>query len=159
MKQLIQTIIIITALIIQPLAVAKPKSQVVYPNHEAEVQLAFQQWLTALEHDNPEVVVDLYRNDATLLATLEGEPLTTQEERVKYFSGLLAKPNFHAVADSISIRVLDKDTATTSGLYTFRFEQNGEITELPARFLFVYEKEGSDWMIVEHHSSQMPQSS
>ena len=48
------------------------------------------------------------------------------------------------------------DIAINSGYYTLTRRQDGRTTQSPARFSFVYQKRGDDWLIVSHHSSVMP---
>lgn len=122
-----------------------------------EVEQTFAKWRSALETGAPENVVKLYQPDAILLATLSPKPITTQEGRIEYFSKLTAKPKLSASVDEEHIKLLDEDNAVVSGLYTFRFEQDGKKVEIPARYSFVYEKVKNDWMIVEHHSSKLPE--
>lgn len=124
---------------------------------ESEVNAAFAIWREALSSGKAENVVKLYDKDAILLATLAAKPLTTQEERTEYFTKLTAKPKLTATVTEDHIRMLDEDDAVISGLYTFSFEEDGKKVEIPARFSFVYEKENGKWMIVEHHSSKVPQ--
>ncbi len=55
--------------------------------------------------------------------------------------------------DEANVRVFGQ-VAINSGIYTFTFK-DGAVVQ--ARFTFVYRWNGSRWMIVEHHSSQMPE--
>jgi uncharacterized protein (TIGR02246 family) len=71
--------------------------------------------------------------------------------------GLTQKPDLQVVFNNQNVRVLDENTATNSGLYTFSFTENGKTVEVPARYTFLYEKRGDRWMIVEHHSSIRPE--
>lgn len=49
------------------------------------------------------------------------------------------------------------DMAINSGIYTFAIVKNGKPEEVQARYTFVYRKIGDRWLIVEHHSSAMPE--
>jgi uncharacterized protein (TIGR02246 family) len=129
-----------------------------FANEKEEVTEAFATWRTALSGGKAEPVVQLYEKDAILLATLNDKPLKTQEARTDYFKTLTAKPKLKATVTEENVRILDEDTAVISGLYTFSFEQDGKKVKVPARFSFVYEKENDKWMIVEHHSSKVPES-
>jgi uncharacterized protein (TIGR02246 family) len=128
-----------------------------FAGEKEEVDAAFASWRTALSSGNAENVVKLYDKDAILLATLAAKPLTTQRERTKYFTTLTAKPKMAAKVTEKHIKLLDEDDAVVSGLYTFSFEEDGKTVQIPARYSFVYEKENGAWMIVEHHSSKVPQ--
>lgn len=148
MKKTLLTMTALTAMCIQSPAWAGEKE---------EVESAFASWRKALSSGHAENVVKLYDKDAILLATLAAKPITTQEGRMDYFTKLTAKPKLSATVDEEHIKVLDEDNAVVSGLYTFRFEQDGKTVEIPARYSFVYEKENGEWMIMEHHSSKVPQ--
>ena len=56
-----------------------------------------------------------------------------------------------------NIRVFG-DIAINSGVYKFILTKDGKESDVMARFTFVYRK-GLDgrWLIVEHHSSGMPE--
>lgn len=148
MKKTLLTLSILSVLAIQTPAWAGEKE---------EVDAAFASWRTALSSGKAENVVKLYDKDAILLATLAAKPLTTQEQRTKYFTGLTSKPKLTATVNEKHIRLLDEDNAVVSGIYTFSFEEAGKTVEIPARYSFVYEKNNGNWMIVEHHSSKVPQ--
>lgn len=124
---------------------------------EAEVDKAFAEWREALSNGKAENVVKLYDKDAILLATLAAKPITTQEGRTEYFTKLTSKSKLTATVDEEHIKLLDADNAVVSGLYTFSFEENGSKLEIPARYSFVYEKVKGKWVIVEHHSSKVPE--
>ena len=71
------------------------------------------------------------------------------------------KTTFHAgVINEYGIReeaVDDNDKASVisnSGIYTFTSGVDGSMTQ--ARFTYVYEKIDGEWLILSHHSSQMP---
>jgi len=49
------------------------------------------------------------------------------------------------------------NVAINSGIYTFALTQDGKINRVRARYSFVYQKTDNDWLIVEHHSSFMPE--
>ncbi len=126
-------------------------------DEKAEVEKAFADWRQALSSGKSENVVKLYDPSAILLATLAEKPITDQKERTDYFDKLTAKPKLMATVNEDHIRLLDENSAVVSGLYTFSFEENGNKVSIPARYTFVYEKENGRWMIVEHHSSKVPQ--
>ena len=102
-------------------------------DEQKEVDAAFASWRAALSSGKAENVVKLYDADAILLATLAAKPITTQKERTKYFTTLTAKPKMAAKVTEKHIKLLDEDDAVVSGLYTFSFEENGKMIEIPAR--------------------------
>lgn len=125
-------------------------------NEKKEVKDAFAAWRAALSGGDAQKVVDLYADDAVLLATLNNDPIVTQGARLKYFEGLVTKKDMKAVVDEEIVRVLDSNTAMVNGVYTFSFEEDGTVTKIPARYTYVFEKENDQWMIVVHHSSKLP---
>ena len=148
MKKIVLTLMMVTAMMAQNVA---------YAGEKEEVDAAFTQWRDALASGKAENVVKLYDNDAILLATLAAKPITNQKARTQYFTTLTAKPKVIATVDEKHIKLLDEDDAVISGLYTFSFEENGKTIKIPARYSFVYEKTNGAWMIVEHHSSKVPE--
>ncbi|MGB5595525.1 MAG: hypothetical protein WBM32_14475 [Crocosphaera sp.] len=56
------------------------------------------------------------------------------------------------------VRMYDENLAINSGYYTFTYSKNGRTKEVPARYSFVYQKDGNNqWEIIEHHSSALPE--
>ncbi len=49
------------------------------------------------------------------------------------------------------------DTAVNTDYYTFSYEKDSQVQTLPARYSFTLVKRDGDWLIVDHHSSAMPQ--
>jgi uncharacterized protein (TIGR02246 family) len=125
-------------------------------NEKKEVKEAFAAWRAALSGGDAQKIVDLYADDAVLLATLHNDPIVTQGARLKYFEGLVTKKDMKATVDEEMVRVLDSNTAMVNGVYTFSFEEDGKVTKIPARYTYVFEKENDKWMIVVHHSSKLP---
>jgi uncharacterized protein (TIGR02246 family) len=148
MKKTLLTLTLLTAVSFSTQAWAGEKE---------EVQDAFKGWTNALSSGKAENVVNLYDKNAMLLATLNPTPIKDQQGRTEYFKKLTAKPKLKADVTEENIRLLDENSAVVSGLYTFSFEQDGKKVEVPARYTFVFEKEKDKWMIVEHHSSKVPE--
>jgi hypothetical protein len=55
------------------------------------------------------------------------------------------------------ITVLDRTNAINTGLYTFTLTQNGVQQQVHARYTFVYQRTSGEWLIVNHHSSLVPE--
>lgn len=122
-----------------------------------EVKAAFQNWQKSLSGQDAQKVVALYDQDAILLATLNDDPITTQDQRTSYFEGLVKKPEMAVAVQQEDVRVLDENTAIVSGIYTFSFKDTEKTTQIPARYSFVYEKNAAgQWLIENHHSSMLP---
>ena len=133
-------------------------NEAVAPATAAERQIAglFDQWNAALATGKPAEVVKLYHPKATLLPTVSNQVRSTPAAIEDYFDHFLAlKP--HGTINYRDIRVLDKDTAVDSGVYTFDIVKDGKPAKVQARYSFVYEKVGKQWLIINHHSSAMPE--
>ena len=117
-----------------------------------EIVSLFGVWNSALETGDPGQVVALYAPDAILLPTMSNRVRHTHEEIKDYFVHFLEKSPVGTINES-NIRTFGQ-LAINSGIYTFSFRDG---TSVPARFTFVYRWDGEQWLIVEHHSSQMPE--
>jgi uncharacterized protein (TIGR02246 family) len=125
---------------------------------QEEIAALFDEWNAALATGNPEKVADLYAPDAVLLPTLSPQIRTTRAGIVDYFAHLLpSKPQAEITQEIIT--VLDQDDALNTGLYTFTLTQNGVQQQVPARYTFVYQRIDGVWLIVNHHSSVLPEGS
>jgi uncharacterized protein (TIGR02246 family) len=92
-----------------------------------------------------------------LLPTVSNIPRTDRAGIVDYFTEFLkSKPRGKITFSRISI--LDDTTAVDAGTYTFTLTKDGATTEVPARYTFVYEYRDGRWLIINHHSSKMPES-
>ena len=112
----------------------------------------FDDWNKALKTGEAKQVTSLYHENAILLPTVSNKVRHNHEEIEDYFVHFLAKgPN--GKIDEANVRIFDQ-LAISSGLYTFSFNDGSAVQ---ARFTFVYQKNGENWEIVEHHSSQMPE--
>jgi uncharacterized protein (TIGR02246 family) len=123
-----------------------------------QIAALFDEWNATLATGNPEKVADLYAPDAVLLPTLSPRIRTTRAEIVDYFTHFLpSKPQ--AVITREIITVLDRNDAINTGLYTFTLTQNGMRQQVHARYTFVYQRIKGAWLIVNHHSSLVPEGS
>ena len=116
------------------------------------IQACLDAWNQALQTGDPKQVTSLYENDAILLPTISNEVRHNHEEIEDYFTHFLAKGPRGKIDES-NIRVFG-EIAINSGVYTFSFKDD---TSISARFTFVYRWNQKRWMIIEHHSSKMPE--
>lgn len=131
---------------------AKPDSRTA-----AEIAQLFNNWNTSLQTGNPDEVVKNYADDGILLPTLSNKVRHNRAEIKDYFKHFLeSKPK--GEINEQNIRVFGDDIAINSGRYTFYLLKNGKPSAVKARYTFVYHKVGDKWLIVEHHSSLMPES-
>lgn len=112
----------------------------------------FDEWNDALQTGEPKQVSALYATNAILLPTVSNKVRHNHEEIEDYFVHFLAKKPSGKIDES-NVRTFG-DIAINSGVYTFTFEDGSSVQ---ARFTYVYRWNGQRWLIVEHHSSAMPQ--
>jgi uncharacterized protein (TIGR02246 family) len=124
-------------------------------DHRAEVAAATAKWVDAFNRKSTRDIVALYAADAVLFGTssplLRDRPQLVQE----YFSTLPSLGGALITVGEHRVQVFG-DVAVNTGFYTRTSIQNGATTSNPARFTFVYEKRGGQWLIVNHHSSTLP---
>lgn len=125
------------------------------PTAKAEIHQALQTWAKAVESRSPAQVLRLYAPDAVLLPTFSDTLSNTPTLRKEYFDHFLQKKDLKVKINLESIRVFD-NIAISSGFYDFSYLENKKKVKVVARFSFVYKKTTEGWLILEHHSSQMP---
>ena len=110
-----------------------------------------QKWVGAIKSGDPKQVVSLYRDDGILLGTFSNKERVGHELILEYFENLLKSP--------VEVQIVSEhphvfeSAAVNSGLYNFITE--GKTIE--ARFSFVYSKNDTEWKIISHHSSVLPE--
>ncbi len=120
-----------------------------------EIADQFGIWNQALQTGDPDKVVACYAADAILLPTVSAKVRHNHDEIRDYFVHFLAKKPQGTITEQ-NIRVFD-NIAINSGLYTFTLTEDDVQTDVAARFTFVYRQDESGWMIIEHHSSLLPE--
>ena len=121
--------------------------------NEEHVIALFGDWNDALATGDPDVVKNMYADDAVLLPTVSNQVRHNHAEIRDYFVAFLAKKPQGVITES-NARVLSETLATNSGVYVFTF---GDGSTVPARFNYTYELRNGDWKIIQHHSSAMPE--
>ncbi|CAM5297637.1 SgcJ/EcaC family oxidoreductase [Streptomyces coeruleorubidus] len=127
---------------------------------EAQVLGLFDQWNAALQTGDPQKVADLYAKDAVLLPTVSDNVRTDRAEIVDYFEHFLRNKPAGTKVESV-VNVLDRDTVIDTGVYEFALtdHETGAKNTVKARYTYAYEKQADGtWLIVNHHSSKMPES-
>ncbi|MET9684554.1 SgcJ/EcaC family oxidoreductase [Streptomyces coeruleorubidus] len=127
---------------------------------EAQVLGLFDQWNAALRTGDAQKVADLYAKDAVLLPTVSNNVRTDRAEIVDYFEHFLKNKPAGTKVESV-VNVLDRDTVIDTGVYEFALtdHETGAKNTVKARYTYVYEKQpNGTWLIVNHHSSKMPES-
>ncbi len=106
--------------------------------------------------NEPDKVVNLYAADAVLWGTLSPKVRADRAALRDYFiTAFKVLPGLKVSFGEQLIRAYG-NTAVNTGYYTFSCTQDGQWETLPARYGFVFVKDGQNWMIVDHHSSAMP---
>ena len=124
--------------------------------NKEEICTLFETWNQAIQSGDPEKVVALYAEDAILLPTVSNRVRHNHAEIRDYFREFLAmKPQ--GVITECNTRSCG-NLAVNSGVYTFTLCPEGQCARaVAARYTFVYQRFGDKWLIVEHHSSVMPE--
>ena len=119
---------------------------------DSHIAALFEEWNTALQTGEPKNVTALYESNAILLPTISNQVRHNHEEIEDYFIHFLAKGPKGVINES-NIRTFG-NIAINSGIYTFTFSDGNSVH---ARFTYVYRWNGQRWLIVEHHSSALPE--
>ncbi|MBD0838721.1 SgcJ/EcaC family oxidoreductase [Streptomyces sp. TRM68416] len=123
-----------------------------------EIAALFDGWNDALQTGDPEKVADRYAKDAVLLPTVSNKVRSDRAGIVDYFEHFLEnKPVGKKIETHVN--VLDGNSAIDAGVYEFTLTDHdtGEKRTVTARYTYEYEKRGGEWLIVNHHSSAMPE--
>ncbi|GHD60305.1 hypothetical protein GCM10010317_052450 [Streptomyces mirabilis] len=128
------------------------------PPAKAQIAALFDGWNAALKTGDPEKVADRYAPDAVLLPTVSNKIRDTHAEIVDYFEHFLENKPVGKKIETI-VNVLDENSALDTGLYEFTLTDpdTGAKRTVEARYTYEYEKRGGKWLIVNHHSSVMPE--
>jgi uncharacterized protein (TIGR02246 family) len=140
----------------QPPAITTPLAPPPALASQDQIAALFDQWNDALTTGDPNKVADLYAPNAVLLPTLSNQIRTNRAEIVDYFTHFLESKPWGRI-DRAVITVIDPQTAVNTGLYTFELIKDGVLQDVQARYTFVYQKQNGNWLIVNHHSSKMPE--
>jgi uncharacterized protein (TIGR02246 family) len=123
---------------------------------QEQIKALFADWNAALGTGDAQKVADRYAPNAVLLPTVSNQVRSTRAEIVDYFEHFLQSRPSGSILDS-HVAVLDADDAIDAGTYRFALTRDGKPTTVDARYTFVYEKVDGKWLIVNHHSSAMPE--
>ena len=123
-----------------------------------QIAALFDGWNAALRTGDPQKVADRYAKDAVLLPTLSNKVRSDRAGIVDYMEHFLEnKPVGKKIETHIN--VLDHNSALDAGVYQFTLtdHETGKKRVVKARYTYEYEKRGGTWLIVNHHSSAMPE--
>jgi len=137
----------------------------------ASVDAATKLWMKTVTsggaNNAPEEVCGLYASDAVLWGTVAEDVRSTPASIRSYFDYFANVPGLSVVDGSyhavIQVMGVLGDTAVSSGYYTFSYPTDDGMKIVPARFTFVYRRnpdllatKGTEWEIINHHSSALP---
>lgn len=149
--------------VILALCLCTTASAIAMPMHmgcsKDDAKAAYFTWCHAIStaRGNAAKVVRLYAPGAVLLATYSAAPLhNTNGGLDDYFTKLTSHPNMECRTVKL-MTTMNGKTAINSGMYEFSFTKpNGKEKVIDARFNFVYACRSGHWMIINHHSSVVP---
>ncbi len=138
-------------------APAAARSTTCAPVTTAAVESLYAKFSAAWATKNPDTVTALFGKDAVLLATVSNKPRTTSPEIRDYFVSFLKNSPVGTI-DTSTID-LGCNMATRVGTWTVKLTNpaDGQVTNVRARYSFIYKYEGGKWMIDHLHSSRMPE--
>ncbi|MGQ2979834.1 MAG: DUF4440 domain-containing protein [Polaromonas sp.] len=121
-----------------------------------DVAAATQRWIQAFNAGQAASLCALYHPEAVLWGTTAPALITTPQGLRQYFESHCAAASPPTISlDAQRVRLF-AGMAINTGSYTLYALVEGKRRALPARFSFTYCKAGSDWLIVDHHSSFVP---
>jgi uncharacterized protein (TIGR02246 family) len=122
----------------------------------ADVEAATNRWVDAFNRKSTREIVSLYAADAVLFGT--SSPVLRDQPGLigDYFKDLPALGDAVITVEDHRVQLFG-DIAISTGFYTRSSKQDGETVRNPARFTFVYQKRNGTWLILNHHSSALPQ--
>lgn len=148
-----------------PLAMALEAKPYVYQTvaeqpqnvNDREIAGLFDRWNKALQTGSAQAVTGLYAPNAILQPTVSNQVRSTPAQIQDYFDHFLAAKPVGQI-NYREIRHLGPNAAMDSGVYTFTLTSaTGQTRQVQARYTFLYERLNGQWMILNHHSSAMPE--
>jgi len=117
--------------------------------------IAVKKW-ESLFNKNDISIVDTYATNGILIGTFAIAIKKGRETIKPYFEGLFKKQNLRVDFDN-DVFVNELDNAyIVSGFYEFSFDENGERKKSNARYSYVVQNINGQMLIVNHHSSEIP---
>ena len=116
-----------------PIALLLLACQAIPATAQAEVAAATTAWVEALNSRDPARITAHYAPDAVFWGTTAKAISPTPESIAAYFASSPSRP-------TVRVKLRDGPSVLT-----------------PARFTFVFHRRQGKWVIVDHHSSRMPE--
>lgn len=112
-------------------------------------------WSAAYNSRDPARIAAMYDTDAVLWGTTAKKVAANPVAIAEYFKDAGKRPNARVTFGEQHLRVYG-DVVVSSGYYTFSNVRDGKEVSRPARYTMVFRKRNGKWLIVAHHSSEVP---
>jgi uncharacterized protein (TIGR02246 family) len=124
---------------------------------EASVRAATEAWISNFNASDLPGMAALYDAQAHLWGTTSPVLIVSPDGIAGYFQTVFAlQPAPGMALNEVRVRLYG-DTAISTGGYTLALGAAAQRRAIPARFSFVYRRTAGRWLIVDHHSSVMPE--
>lgn len=122
----------------------------------SEIAQQLTNWHSGLVNGDLEAVSAQYASDAIFFPTFINSA-NTPDARKTFLAALIAKKPIAMLNNDQRIHLFG-DVATCSGTWVFDVNApDGSREKKPVRYLFVFEKRGGKWLIIEQHVSAFPE--
>jgi uncharacterized protein (TIGR02246 family) len=112
-------------------------------------------WSAAYNSRDPARITAMYDADAVLWGTTAKKVAPNPTAIAEYFKDAGKRPNARVTFGEQHLRVYG-DVAVSTGYYTFSDVRDGREISRPARYTMVFRNRSGRWLIVAHHSSEIP---
>jgi len=112
-------------------------------------------WRAAYNSRDPARITAMYDSDAVLWGTTAKKVAPNPSAIAEYFKNAGKRPNARVTFGEQHLRVYG-DVAVSTGYYTFSDIRDGKEISRPARYTMVFRNRNGAWLIVAHHSSEVP---
>jgi uncharacterized protein (TIGR02246 family) len=112
-------------------------------------------WRAAYNSRDPARITAMYDSDAVLWGTTAKKVAPTPSAIAEYFKDAGKRPNARVTFGEQHLRVYG-DVAISTGYYTFSDVRDGKEVSRPARYSMAFRNRNGKWLIVAHHSSEVP---
>jgi len=112
-------------------------------------------WRSAYNSRDPARITAMYDADAVLWGTTAKKIAANPAAIAEYFKNAAKRPNARVTFGEEHLRVYG-DIAVSTGYYTFSDVRDGKDISRPARYSMVFRERNGSWLIVAHHSSEVP---
>lgn len=121
-----------------------------------EIEQQIVQWHDGLQKGDLNGLMAQYASDAVFFPTFINSARSA-DERKAFLQTLINKKPVATLNNDQRVRLFN-DVATCSGTWVFDVNNADGVREKkPVRYLFVFEKRGGKWLIIEQHVSAFPE--